>query len=444
MTTATDELKIETADIQPCVKKLTIEILEPVVAKEYNKAFDQVRKTISVQGFRKGKAPKEIVERLYSDSVLQDVAQRLIKDSYEKALSEQNLKVYGDPSFENINVERGKPISFSAMVETLPDVSLPDFSEWEFERKTDKVDEESVENNITAIIEQFAELIPADHRIVKEGDYLVLNYKGTVDGKDEENLSGENVELIISMVKGYVLGDFQKHLIGMTKDEEKEFTVKLPKQFPNPALAEKEAVFTAKIISIKEKRLPDFNDDFVKANSQYKSVEEMRNVVKENLEESAKQRADKKLRREIIDRLIEKTSFDLPPRMITEYADRDANRQRLTASSYGIELEKSPTFDKADFDKQCTERGERSAREEILITAIAKKENISPDPKKVTKAQEEYLKITKDADTNARDAKRRALSLALHEVMTDSVFDLLYSGIKIKDTMVEIVKENKE
>ena len=446
VTITAEEIKVETTDVQPCVKKLNIEIPQTLVAKEYDKALNSIRKTAAVQGFRKGKAPKAVLEKLYSQSLLLEVGQKMISDSYEIAVTDNKVRVFGDPAIENVVVEQGKPISYSATVETIPDVELPDYSKWSFEKKIERLDESEVDKPIQETLEQFAELVPADENPVKEGDFVIANYSAKMNGKEMENMTGENREMIIDTQEGNLLASFFGEIIGMKKDEEKEFTITLPKQFPDPEMADKEAEFKVKLLSIKEKKMPELNDEFVSSNTSFKTVEEMRESIRHNQTENLKRKAEEALRMEVIDKFIKDTNFDLPPNMVAEYANMHANRVMERAKWSGIDIEKSPGFKKDEFEKACIAEGERLAREDVIISAISEKADVKPDPKEIMKVQKEYLQMIErqgESAKNIENTKRRALSLAVKEVQTGTVYKFLFSKINITEKTVDNNKEKK-
>jgi len=436
-----DQLKVETDDVQPCVKKLAVEIPESVLSAEYDKAFEKIRKSASVHGFRKGKVPKEILKKLYADSVLWEVGQKLIGGGFEQAVKKNSLRPYGDPSIENVNLKPGEPVSFTATIELFPDVTLPDIDEWEFERKVEAVDDEAVDAPSKAFLEEHAELSPVDGRPVKEGDYLTIDMRGAVDGAEAEQLTGKNRDVIVMCNKDNVLAGFHEEIVGMANGERKKFKTTLSKNFPAPELAEKEVEFDVEIKAIREKLVPELDDDFVKANTEYKSVDEMRAKVRKNLEENAAYLADEAVRRQIIDRLIKEADFALPPKMIEEYTKMHEARVKSRAGQSGVELEKTPDFDQAKFSESCREIGEKEAREEIIIGEIAEKEKIVPDKKEVEKIYGEYLRIMESRNIEPDEMRKRAYTLAVNEVMRQAVFKFLMSQAQIKDTIPE--KEKK-
>ncbi len=446
MASALTDLKIEINDVQPCVKKLAIEIPAETIADESEKKFREIGKNAQVQGFRKGRVPKPILKKMYAKSILWDVSQSLISSSYEAALDEHKLTPYGEPVIEDVKVDEGKPLSYTATVETLPDVELPDLSKWKFTREIIKVSDDMLQEVMNSYREQNAELVPVEKRGVKEDDHVFLDYTCTIDGKEQENLSGKNRQLIISSKKDNILSGFHKEVEGLKSGDEKEFTIKLPKHFPDPAIAGKEATFKVKLNSIKEKILPELTDEMLAANTPYKTVKEMMEKVRKNMEDGMKNDADGKLRADILDRLIKETSFDLPPKMATGYSEYRANAKMAESKKYGVDMESNPNFKKDEFEKTCREEGDRMAREELIIDAVALKENVAPDQKEVLKRGEEYEKMFRSsgAKDDVANLKHRALTMAFKEVLTGEVYGKLISAVEVKDKYVdEKDKKNK-
>jgi trigger factor len=444
---AVKDLKVEITDVQPCVKKLSIEIPETAVAQKSQKALSDVKKTARVQGFRKGRVPNDILKRLYGKSVLHDVGRQLINDGMDQALTENDLKVFGRPSIEDVKIEEGKPISFTALVETLPNITLPGYTEWSFTRKIRKVDDKTIDSFIDHIREMKAEMAPAEERNVKKDDYVFLDFTGTLDGKELEALTGKNQQLVVKDDEKALLADFNRKLIGMKKGEESEFTIKLPKQYPDPDLAEKEVAFKVKINTIKEKKLPELTDEFVRSETSFKNVDEFRSKIRESEEKRARDEAEIRLRKSIMDKLKSGIKFDLPPGMVTEYAQSYADEVMDEAKRSGVDITKQPDFDRAAFDKRCSEEGESRAREYVILETLARQENIKPDQDKMKKRIEAYSNYMKSAKPQAGDEEwRNGLDNISFSAFIDSVYSFLLSKVKINDKYVDagdkVEKEN--
>jgi len=440
--TAVKDIKVEITEIQPCVKKLSIEIPESAVAQKSESALKDIRKNARVQGFRKGHVPKEIVKKMYGKSVLHDVGRQLINDGTDQVLNENEISVFGQPAIDDIRIEEGKPISFTATVETMPKISLPDYSRWSFTREIRKVEDKDIDAIIDRIREMKAEMAPAEDRPIKRDDFVFLDFTGTIDGKEVESLTGKNQQMLIKDDDMALLADFNRKLIGMKKDEESEFTVAMPKQYPEPSLAEKEVSFKVKINTIKEKKLPDFTDEFVAAETSFKTVGEFMAKIGENEEKRAHNEAEGKLRKSIMEKLKAEVKFDLPPKMIAEYSQQYASEVIGQAKREGVDITAQADFDKEAFEKKCASEGESRAREYVILDSLARREKIKPNEEKVKKQMESFGEYMK---TNRPNAGREEWNNAIKEIsfsaFIDSVYSFLASKVKIEDKYVTRAKK---
>ncbi|MBI3580763.1 MAG: trigger factor [Nitrospinae bacterium] len=441
MTATVSGMKVEITDVQPWVKKLSIEIPLEKVASESEAQWRQVAKQAKIPGFRPGKAPRHIVENLYGESILGEVGNKLINDGYRTAVAENHLEVFGEPDFHDVSVEKGKPISFIVVVETFPIIPMPDFAGWEFERVVGKVAEKSLQHEVDSLLDRFAELVPAEGRAAREGDHVFLDVTGSVDGKEERLLSAKGDRMVLSTDEKNLLRDLHKNIVGMSAGEEKEVGVKLPKQFPNAEFAGKNADFKVRVNSVKEVRRPEFDDEFAAAHSKFKTAAELRDSLSEALRKHEADHAEEKLRADILKKFRERAVFDLPPKLAAHYSEMYANRQAGNARSLGMDLRKTPGFNEAEFEKRCREKGEEAARNEVVLESIGKAEKLAPDEEKLNALRSEYASFLESKDEHDR---RNAVMYILKEAMEESVFKFIYGKVKIADKTAEPteVKEN--
>lgn len=441
MANALSDYKVEITDVEPCVKKLHVEIPAERVKDESEKQMRELGKRAHIQGFRPGKAPRPVLERMYADAVLGEVGEKLIHESYEAAVSAHKLEVFGNPTFEQVNVEKGKPISYAALIETAPNVPVPDFSGWEFEREIARVTDKEIESVIDSLRDAQAELVPVDGRGAKEGDHLFLDFSATVDGKEEPRLSGVGQQIILSESGDELLADFHKNLFGMGSGQEKGFTVKISKQFPDPALAEKEAEFKVTVTAVKEKKLPELTDEFVAAHSPYHTIDEMRKNLRESGEERERDRGEEALRRAVLAKFRASADFRLPPKMLTQYTEMYANRIIRQTKEWGLDLQNQPDFDRKKFTRGAAEKGEEWAREDAIIESIAKENKLEPDPATLERLQREYAEFMR---SNDRTTRYNAALFMLKDALRESVFKHIYSKTRITDRIVDKIqsKEN--
>ena len=441
MTTALSDFKVEIADVQPCVKKLKVEIAASRVALEAEKKWRDLTRNAKVQGFRPGKAPRPVLEKMYGDQVLGEVGEKLIQQSFEEAVTERQLEVFGNPSFEEVKVEKGKPLTYSAVIEIFPKVDVPSCDGWAFDREIRKVDDKEIESAFNQLRDTHAELVPVDGRGVKDGDFVFMDYAATVDGKEEPKLSGKGQQMIVNTVEETLFVEFHRNVTGMKAGEEKEFTMTVSKQYPDPLLAAKQAAFKLKVTAVKEKKLPELNDGFIAAHTSHAGVEEMRKELRAHAEEREKQRAGDGLRRAIMKKFRESASFPLPPKMLAQYGEMYANRLIRQTREWGIDIQSQPDFDRDKFKQDSLVKGEEWARDEVIIENLAQANSLQPDEKDMERLQAEYAEFLESED---RDTRRNAAVFTVKEALRESVFKFIHGKITIKDKIVEgEAKENE-
>ncbi len=441
MTVSLNDIRVEIADVQPCVKKLKVEIPASHIADAAEKKWRDVAKNAKVQGFRPGKAPRPILEKIYGSQVLGEVGEKLIHQSFENAVTEHKLEVFGNPSFEEVKIEKGQPLTYSAVIEIFPIVDVPSCEGWVFDRETRKVNEKEIETVFNQLRDKQAELVPVEGRGVKDGDFVFMDYTATVDGKEEPKLSGKGQQMIVNTVEETLFVEFHRNVAGLKAGEEKEFTMSVSKQYPDPSLADKQAVFKVKVTAVKEKRLPELNDEFVIAHTPHSSVEEMRKDLRSRAEEREKQRAEEGLRRDILKKFRESASFPLPPKMLAQYGEMYANRLIQQTREWGLDLTAQPDFDREKFKQNSMEKGEEWARDEVIIENLAKANGLQPDEAELERLQSLYAEHLKSDD---RDARYNAAVFTIKEALRESVFKFINGKITIKDKIVEgEAKENE-
>lgn len=441
MTLALSDIKIEIADVQPCVKKLIVEIPASHVALEAEKKWRDVIKSAKVQGFRPGKAPRPILEKLYGGQVLGEVGEKLIHQSFQQAVNGHSLEVFGNPSFEDVKVEKGQPLTYSAVIEIFPKLDVPSCGGWAFDREIRKVDEKEIEAVFNQLRDKHAELVPVEGRGVKDGDFVFMDYSATVDGKEEPKLSGKGQQMIVNTVEDTLFVEFHRNVAGMKAGEEKEFTMSVSKQYPDPALADKQAAFKVKVTAAKEKKLPELNDDLIIANTPHGGVEEMRKDLRAHAEKRAQQGAEDGLRRNIMRKFRESASFPLPPKMLAQYGEMYANRLIQQTREWGLDLTAQPDFDREKFKQNSMEKGEEWARDEVIIENLAKAHGLKPDEAELERLQGLYAEHLKSDD---QDTRYNAAVFTIKEALRESVFKFINGKITINDKIVEgEVKENE-
>src|SRR5699024_3716491 len=301
---------------------LTFEVSSEQFEDALDQAFKKVVKTVQVPGFRKGKVPRKLFEAQFGvESLYQDAVDIVLPDAYVQAVEESGIEPIDQPELDIEQIERGKPLIFTANVEVKPEVTLGDYKRLEVEEQDVTVTDEDVEQEIEAERQRLAELIVKEDGTVEEGDTVVMDFEGFLDGEAFEGGKGENHSLEIG--SGQFIPGFEEQLIGKKSDEETEIEVTFPDEYHAEELAGKEAVFKVHIHEIKEKELPDLDDEFAKdVDDEVETLDELKKKKKEQLEEQKQQNAENAKRDTLIQKATENAEVEIPEVMVETELDQ--------------------------------------------------------------------------------------------------------------------------
>jgi len=437
-----DKLKIELEEIESCVKKISVEVPLERINKEKEAIFAQLAKDVSIPGFRKGRVPHKILEKRYSKSVLDDAAQRLIQTSYQEAIETNMLQPVGDPMVDDIRIEENEPLSFTATVEVQPKIELADFTGHKMERKISIVTDAQIDKILGAQRERNARFEPVEDRAVQEGDFPLIDYSATKDGQPLKMFQGKNKQVHIS--RDDMLGEVYTQIIGMGKGEEKTFEDTLPKEFPDPELAEARLVFTIRVNEIKRKVLPELDDDFAREISSFDTMDDYKADLKTNLEKRNDSTADNNLRDDVMDYLIELNQFDPPPRMVERRAETIADRTEKRFSQQGIDFASSG-LDHEKFRDKYKENAVKEIKEQFILAAIAEKERIKVEEDDMEKEIANIAELMGQSPESTREqiARSNGSQGLYQKVFMDKVYNAILAKMIIEDKYVE-EKDDKQ
>lgn len=347
--------------------------------------FNKNAKYFNIPGFRKGKAPFHIVEKQYGVQIFyEDAFNELVPEIYEQALKENNIEAVSKPEIEISQMEKGKDLKFSATVQTKPEVKLGKYKGIEIKKVEYNVSENDIEHELEHMAEHNSRLVTVNDRPVKEQDVVVIDFEGFVDGKPFDGGKAENHELTIGS-KTFIPG-FEEQIIGMKIDEEKDINVKFPDEYFSKDLAGKDATFKVKLHEIKVKELPKIDDEFAKDTSEFDTLSDLKNNIKERLEKQNKEREKSETENAAVDVLCENTEIDIPSGMIETEIDNAVEEVRGRLSYQGMKLEDylkiiNKTMD--EFRKEYEEQAKKSVKVRLIIEAISKDADIKVDEKEI-------------------------------------------------------------
>ncbi len=331
-------MAVKKEDVEKNLVKLTFEVSSEDFEKAINAVYKKNVKKFNVPGFRKGHAPKAIIEKLYTKAVFYDEAvNNVLPEAYSKALEEAEVDAVARPEIDVEEIKDGEPVVFTALVTTRPEVKLGEYKGIEVDKIDYTVSDEDVDNDIKATQMKNARLITVDDRPVKNGDITVIDFEGSVDGVPFDGGKGEDYELEIG--SGTFIPGFEDQLVGANTGDLVDVNVKFPEEYHAENLAGKDALFKVTVKEIKERELPELNDDFADEVSEFSTMDEFRADVRKKLEEAAKNKAQIETENAVVEKAIENAEFDIPDAMIEANVDTLVNDFAQRLSYQGLNME---------------------------------------------------------------------------------------------------------
>ncbi len=375
-------MKVAVENISPVKKKLNIEVAPDSVSKEMDKAISDVAKKAKIPGFRPGKAPKSVVERHYGDEVRSEVMNRLISDSYLQALQEHNLSPVDVPEIDNVSaLTKGSPLTFTATVEVRPQIELGTYDGIEVKDRNISVSDDEVNQTIDRLRDMYAQLEVVEGRPLDKNDTAIIDFEGYRDGKPIEGAKASDYMLALgadSLIPG-----FEEQLVGMNKGEAREIKVTFPADYNNKELAGKDATFQVTLKEIKKKILPELNDEFAKDIGGNKSVDELKEGIKKDLEARKRDELASAQREELLSKLVDAHSFDVPPGMVERELQAMTRQQATRLARQGRDVK---SFDIAKFREENGTLAEKRVRGLLVLDAIAEKEKVEVSEQEISSA----------------------------------------------------------
>ncbi len=391
-------MSMQVEKLEKNMAKLTIEVGADKVNDAIKKAYDKNKGKMSVPGFRKGKVPQAMIEKMYGPEVFyEDAANFLIPDAYaEEVEAAKDLEVVSQPKIDVVQMEKGKNFIFTAEVALKPPVDLGKYKGVKIEKIDTEVTDEDIDKEIKREQEANARTITVEDRPVKDGDTAVIDFEGFIGDEAFEGGKGENYPLVIG--SGSFIPGFEEQLIGKNSGDDVDVKVTFPEDYNAKDLAGKEALFKVKINEIKEKELPELDDEFASEVSEFDTMAEYREDVKKNLAEKKEKEAKDKKEDAVIEAIIKDSKMDIPDAMIETQARTMVNDYARRLQSQGLSLEQYFMFTGLDMDK-FTEQMKEGARKRIesrlILEAVVKAENFEVTDEEYEKELERIAEESK-------------------------------------------------
>ena len=378
-------MSLQVEKLEKNMAKLTIEASAEDFEKAIQKVYLKARGRINIPGFRKGKAPRKLIEKMYGTGVFyEDAANDLIPTAYAEALKDCDLAIVSRPEINVTQIESGKPFIFTAEVAVKPEVTLGEYKGVEVEKSDVEVTDEDINKEVDKERENNSRTIDVDDRAVESGDIIKLDFDGSVDGVPFAGGKAENYTLTIG--SGSFIPGFEDQLIGTKIGEDKDVTVTFPEDYHEKSLAGKEAVFKCKVNAITVKELPDADDEFASEVSEFETLAEYKEDIKKKLTEKKEKEARAKKEAQAVEKAVENATMEIPDAMIDTQVQSMMEDFARRMQSQGLSLEQYFQFTGMDAKKmhdQMKPEALKRIQNSLVLEAVAKAENIEISDEKV-------------------------------------------------------------
>lgn len=374
-------------NLEKSMAKITITVsaedFEAAMVKSYNKN----KKSISIQGFRKGKAPRKMVEKMYGPEVFyEDAANFAIPDAYEAAAKECGLDIVSRPEIDVVDIGKGKEFVFTATVAVKPEVTLGEYKGIEVEKKVVKVMAADVNEELEKVREQNSRMITVENRGIKKDDTAVIDFEGFVDGEPFQGGKGEDYPLVIGSHS--FIDNFEDQLVGKKTGDEVEVNVTFPEEYHEASLKGKPALFKVRVKEIKKKELPKLDDEFASEVSEFETLKEYKASVKKTLTERRKEEAKREKENAVVEKVVENITVELPDPMVDEQVQQMIQEFASRIAQQGLSFEQYMQMTGMTPDALTTQmrpEAEKRIKTRLALEAIVAAENIKATAKDLDK-----------------------------------------------------------
>ena len=423
-------MTVEITQINGCRKNLKVEVSTEDLEKELEKIAREYTRTVKVPGFRPGKTPVGIIRRRFEKEIQDDASQRIMDRAWNEAIDANNLKPLERPEIKELENKPGDALKFTLSFEELPALEVKDYKGVEIKQNPAEVKEEDVTHAIDRVREQYSQDVPVEGE-ARDGHYVLIDVEGLAEGESTP-FRDEGVTLIVG--HSQTAPDFSTNLRGAKADDALSFEVNYPDDYQNKKIAGKKVTYSVLVKEVKERQLPELNDDFVKDVGHFDNVEAFREKMRSDLVTQAGNIAEKKAREELLDAIIKNQPVDVPECLVREELSAYTNRLINNLAYQGIDFKHTAGFDwKKIYDEQ-RPHAEQSIRRMIFLDAIARQENLEVSEEDIS-GELEKLAIQSHKSVEAWRAeleKGNRMDELKQGLLQDKALDFIYRNANIR------------
>jgi len=410
---------------------LTIEVPSETVNAEVESIYEKLKKTATHPGFRKGKVPRKILEKKFSESIRMEAVESVANTCLKEAFEEQKIVPLTEPEVGDLKFEGEGPLSFKVTVEVQPAVELSEYKGVELKRPNVSVLEEDIDKTIERLRISQAKYVPAE-RAVEQGDFLVMDFEAFSEGKPLDGGKGENFPLEVG--SGAFGEEFEEQVIGMNADEKKRVTVPYPEDYRAKEFAGKEIEFDVTVKDIKLRQLPELDDGFAKDLGEYDTLEKLREHVRESLEKDLEKRIEHLMREQAVTKITVDAKVEIPPKLKSKVA-ASIFEEEMTRLAYGGANEEALAQEKDRVAESAETGAENQLKVKFVTDEICSRENLHVSDEELNESLDKIIKESEQKDPRVREYLKteRARERYRDQLGIKKVLDFIVDGAKIEE-----------
>lgn len=424
-------MKVQIEDISPIKKKLHIEVSVEDFHKALEQAYNKLKKNVQIKGFRKGKVPRNILEKYYGPQTHLETTSELVDRSYREAIQEHAIPAVDLPKISDLKMEENQPITFTAEIEVQPHIEAKDFLNIKLEKNKLEVSEEEMDRELKGIQKAHAQRVPvAEGGVAAKAHLATIDYLGTVDGVPFEGSAAQNVTLELGA--GRYLPDFEAGIMGMKKGETRDIDVHFPADYGHEPLRDKPAKFKIDLHELKEEALPALDDEFAKDLGKYETLEQIKSELKEHMLKSKEAQERGELFTQVLRHLIEKNPFEIPQAMVERELDFMLKTVKDQLNQQGMTMEKLGMTE-PDYRAKNREEAVRRIKGFLLFDSIAAQNQLEVKEEDLEKRMSEFaVKYKQPVEAIRHYYQEHGLLRPLYnQILEEKTLDFLISKAKI-------------
>ncbi len=438
------DMKVSVEDVSPVQKRLSVEIPSEAVKNLLDKTVNQLKRTVSVAGFRKGKVPRSIIERDYSKEIQAEVMQELVKDTLGDAIRQSEVIMLLEPQLDSSSeIESGKPFTYSVLMDIEPDFEVPDFRKFELVRPAVEVTDEELEEQIQALRKHFGRVEIVDEpEPLGEGDIAIIDYDAYIDGEEVKDL--EQRDYYVEIGQGNLNETLEHGMLGMEKGEEREIEVSYPEDAINAAVAGKTVKYRITLKNIQRRELPDLNDEFAeKMGVGLKTVEDLKERLRQQILADKQKAADGAVRQQLFDKLLEGADFTVPERLIEKKLDQMIDNVAGHMQERGVNLEQAG-IDEEKLREKMRDEAEKQAKTELMMDKIAEEEKVEIPSDELKKYSDYVDEHYKEMNVSREQFHSAVFESVLPKLRAQQTLEYILKNVTIKDEAEEEKSEDSK